>query len=460
MTFCRKIIIYLLVLVIFSCARFRTSTEIDDDLTSYLAKGEYTLALQKTDNFKEEEVYRKKDRVLYYLNKGMILHYQGDFKASNEQLEIAERAMEELFTRSISNAVKSMMINDNMLDYTGEVYDNLYVNIFKALNYIQMSDFENAYVEINRVNDKLRALAVKYGEWVAQVNQADTTGIKMANKRMFYYENVLSHYLSYLVYRFWREIDNSRISYDKIFRARNFYPRVYDFPAPQFLLTESSLDSAYLNIISFTGRAPRKYPVGGEITTFDDFIVVTDVSGRKETIAMVMPGLEEGLHFKFAFPELRPEPSVVQRIEITVQDGITDTLELMEDLGKVAEYTFETKKNIIYFKTITRSVVKGLAAIKAKDKLQDETKTKDKFIWRNLINLGIDAIFDATENPDLRVCSAFPRLCFTGEIPLKPGTYQIKVSYYGYDDTRLWEEDHPDFTIKKGINLLETVYLN
>jgi hypothetical protein len=188
--------------------------------------------------------------------------------------------------------------------------------------------------------------------------------------------------------------------------------------------------------------------------------VVSDVSGRKETIALVMPGLEEGLHFKFAFPEVRSEPSVVQRIEITVQDGVTDTLELMEDLGKVAEYTFETKKNIIYFKTITRSVVKGLAAIKAKDKLQDETKTKDKFIWRNLINLGVDAIFDATENPDLRVCSAFPRLCFTGEIPLKPGKYQIKVTYYGYDNTRLWEENHPDFTIKKGINLLETVYLN
>lgn len=460
MTFRRTIIIYLLLLAILACSRFRTRTEIDDELTTYLAKGEYTLALQKTDKFKEEEAYQKKDRVLYYLNKGLILHYQGDFKASNEQLEIAEQAMEELFTRSISNAVKSVMINDNMLDYTGEVYDNLYVNIYKALNYMRMDNFEDAYVEINRLNDKLRALELQYGDWVDQINQADTTGIKIEKKQMLYYENVLSHYFSYLVYRAWREIDNSRISYDKIFRARSYYSNVYDFPAPQFLQTESNLDSTYLNVITFTGRAPRKYPVGGEITTFDDFIVVSDVSGRKETIAMVMPGLKEGYHFKFSFPEIRLEPSVVQRIEITVQNGPSANLELLEDLGKVAAYTFETKKNIIYFKTITRSVVKGLTSVKAKDKLQDETKTKDNFIFRNLINLGVDAIFDATENPDLRVCSSFPRLCFAGEIPLKPGKYQIKVSYYGYDNSLLWEENHPEFTIRKGLNLLETVYLN
>jgi uncharacterized protein len=460
MIYHHKVIIYLLLLAILGCSRFRTRTEIDDELTTYLAKGEYTLALQKTDKFKEDEVYQKKDRILFYLNKGLILHYQGDYKASNEQLEIAEQAMEELFTRSISNAVKSVMINDNLLDYTGEVYDNLYVNVFKALNYLRMNNFEDSYVEINRVNDKLQALDLKYGDWVNQVNQADTTGIKIENKRMFYYENVLSHYLSYLVYRYWQEIDNSRISYDKIFRARNHYPTVYDFPSPQFLMTESSLDSTYLNIITFTGRAPLKYPVGGEITTFDDFIVVTDVSGRKETIAMVMPGLKEGYHFKFAFPEIRLEPSVVQRIEVILKNGPSTNLELIEDMGKVAAYTFETKKNIIYFKTITRSVVKGLAAIKAKDKLQDETKTKDNFIISNLINLGVDAIFDATENPDLRVCSTFPRLCFTGEIPLKPGNYQIKVLYYGYDNSLLQEENHPDFTVKKGINLLETVYLN
>lgn len=456
----KAFVLFLVILSLLSCARLRTRTESDDQLTSFLARGEFAQALQKTDQFKEKEIFHQKDRVLYYLNKGLILHYQGDFKASNEQLEIADQTMEDLFTRSVSRAVLSLMLNDNVLDYTGEVYDNLYVNIFKTLNYLRLNDFEGAYVEVNRVNDKLRALDVKYGEWVDQLNQADTTGIKIERKALNYYENVFAHYLSHLVYRSWREVDNARISYDRIFRARSLYWQVYDFPLPEFLQLETHLDSTYLNIIAFTGRAPRKYPVGGEITTFENFMVVSDVSGRKETIALVLPGLPEGLHFKFSFPELRLEPSLVQRINIVVQEGPTTQLELLEDMGKVALYTFETKKNIIYFKTITRSLVKGLASLKAKEKLQDKTKTRDDSFLRKLINLSVDMVVDATENPDLRVCSALPRYCYSGEINLKPGVYQIQVLYYGYDNTLLYQETFSDFPVRRGLNLLETFYLN
>ncbi len=198
----------------------------------------------------------------------------------------------------------------------------------------------------------------------------------------------------------------------------------------------------------------------GEITTFENFIVVSDVSGRNETIALVLPGLTEGLHFKFAFPELRLEPSVVQRIDIVVQEGPGVPLELLEDMGKVALYTFETKKNIIYFKTITRSLIKGLASLKAKDKLQDKTKTRDDSFLRKLINFSVDMVVDATENPDLRVCSALPRYCYSGEINLKPGIYQIQVLYYGYDNTLLYQETFSDFPVRRGLNLLETFYLN
>jgi hypothetical protein len=44
----------------------------------------------------------KKDRVLYLLNKGMVLRMKRDFAASNESLEAAKQEMERLYAASVS----------------------------------------------------------------------------------------------------------------------------------------------------------------------------------------------------------------------------------------------------------------------------------------------------------------------------------------------------------------------
>ena len=89
---------------------------------------------------------------------------------------------------------------------------------------------------------------------------------------------------------------------------------------------------------------------------------------------------------------MKSQTSAVQQIKVFIDGEEVAELALLEDMGRVADFTFQTKKNIIYFKTITRTVVKGIAAHKAKEKLKKETKTKDNFVLRNIINLGVDAM--------------------------------------------------------------------
>ncbi len=443
-----------------ACSSLHSRKDADTELVSDITRGNFEQAARRLETYRQKKIYLEKDRVLYYLNKGLVLHYQQNFDTSNQYLERADRIMEDLFTRSVGKALLSALVNDNVLDYSGEVYDNFYVNIFKALNYVALNSFEEAYVEIKRVNDKLREMDVKYGEWVNQWNQQDTSGFKIENRHIDFYEDALAHYLSYLIFRAEGEEDNARISYQNAKNAWEMNPSVYDYAMPPVLQNEPQYSGVFLDVLAFTGNAPQKAAAGGEITTFDNFILISDVQGQKNKILLNMPGLEEGWHFKFSFPEVRSRPSRVKRIRIFIDDQPMGELQLLEDIGKVASYTFETKKNIIYFKILTRTLLKGIAAHKTKEKIQKETGTEKKFLLRNIINLGVDAVFDATENPDLRIWSTLPQHCFAGEYELSPGIYNIKIQFIDSNETVVSEEIYPQYEIKPHLNLLEAFYLN
>lgn len=459
----KKLVIFLFmvaVIVVAGCAAMKTQISKDTKVTKDLQAGRYSEAAQRIEQFRQQHKYQKKDRVLYYLDKGAVLHYDKKWSDSNNLLEAADRAMEELFTKSISKAAASMLLNDNVLDYYGEVYENLYVNIFKALNYLKLNRFDDAYVEIKRVNDKLVLLDDKYGKLVEEMNRADTSGIQIEKKAVKFYNDAIAHYLSYLIFRAEGEYDNSRISYEKMQSAWDLHPEVYDHPIPSFLNQKPDFDGTKLNIVAFTGNAPYKAAVGGKITTYDSLIHVSDLSGYKQNLILPFPGVKQGYHFKFAFPEIRMPESNTNRIEVYVDNQLTGELELLEDMGKVAQHTFAAKKNIIYFKTLIRTVLKGLASARAKEKLRKKAGAEDNFLLGALINLGVDAAVDATENPDLRSWRTMPRYCFTGEVKISPGLHHIEIRLYNTYGVMVEKKEFPNYQISNGLNLVEAVYLN
>jgi len=137
----------ILALLFVGCSYVSTNNVFFEETTQKVYNGNYPGAINSVINAKED-VYQLKDRVMYYLDLGMLYHFNGDYKLSNEFLTKAERAIEELYTKSISKAALSMALNDNALDYGGEDYEDIYLNIFKALNYINLNDPEDAFVEV------------------------------------------------------------------------------------------------------------------------------------------------------------------------------------------------------------------------------------------------------------------------------------------------------------------------
>jgi len=452
----RFILLFALALVV-SCGSSLNYVQHFNSITADLQAENYKAALSKINLAKKEKLYTQKDRVLYYLDKGLALQYDGKYKESNQFLDRAEQAMEELFTKSVSNIAVSYLLNDNVLDYYGETYENIYVNIFKALNYIHLSQPEEALVEIKRVNNKLRELDEKYGEMATNMNKQKNAPV-IKPKAVNFYNDALAQYLGYLIYRLEDEPDDSRISYEKLKEAWRTQPNIYYYNMPAELNRFSEQKAPALNVIAFVGSAPLKIAVGGMITTYKNYIGISDLTQPIALPNIPFPGMKPGYHFKFSFPIIKRVGSRINRIEVEVDGRKAGDLSLLEDMGKVAEETFEARKDMIYLKTLVRTITKGIAAAKAKEKMKEKTNANP--LLGALIDAAVDVGVDATEKADLRCWRTMPEDCYVGEFPITPGVHQIAVKFYSPDGLLVKEKKISNFKAENSLNIIDVFSLN
>ena len=80
---------------------------------------------RKTIEGKKDALYTENDKVLYNLDAGLLSHYAGDWNQSNQNLAQAEGLIEEYYSKSISQGVSSYFVNDMVVDYAGEDYEDI-----------------------------------------------------------------------------------------------------------------------------------------------------------------------------------------------------------------------------------------------------------------------------------------------------------------------------------------------
>jgi len=430
-----------------------------------LAKADYSAAITQIEAAKEI-AYTHKDRVVYYLDIGMLHHWNGDYAKSNEFLEKAERAIEENFTKSMTRSASSLILNDNALDYAGEDYEDVYLNAFKALNYLALDQTDEAFVEVRRINNKLVQLESKHAKMADKLSEAEEAHESFVPGKSHFHESALGRYLSLILYRNEAKWDDVRIDRDKMAKGWKLQPDIYTFEMPDFSRTTKHIrpPKARLNIMAFSGLAPDKKASTFYIHTEENEIVFAGASenylGKQSFDGMNMipwPGVNEGFHFKIQLPYMQPRRSNVRYIEVVVAGSANENLQRLESLENVAIETFSTQKPLIYLKTITRTVIKGLAAEQAKQEMTKNMDNAMAFFSR----LATDLIIDQTENADLRVSRFFPAETAIREIHLDEGRYDININYYGTKGSLLYSDQRTRILIKPGqINLLESAYLN
>ncbi|MDR1174377.1 MAG: hypothetical protein LBK83_02740 [Treponema sp.] len=399
--------------------------------------------LEAADNLEEHKrkLYRNIDKPLYYLDKGMLTHYGGLTGESIELLQTGERAIEEAFATSITQEIGTFLVNDNVREYDGEDYEDIYINTFNALNYYRQGDMEGALVEIRRMNNKIRYLSTKYGTAVSNLQRyALENGTEIPPSdigNMQFSDSALARYLGLLFYRGERLFDDARIDREGLKLAFANSPSVYNYPVPASVDGELEIPQGHarLNVIAFTGFSPVK-----------------------EAVTLRIPiGLTN--YVKISLPRMVSRPSRIREVEIVLDDGRRERLELLEDIEAVARETFKAKENMIYLKTIVRAIVKSLASY-AWDAAADETEDGAVSLVFSILGLTNRIYAEASEQADLRVSRYFPGKAWICGVNLLPGTYSFTVNYLDPSGGIVARSRYEDvIVLRNQLNLTEAICL-
>jgi hypothetical protein len=454
-----------LALLLSGCAMLRTDKSHYAGTETMLAQADYPAAIARIESARNK-AYTAKDRAVFYLDMGMLYHWNGEHEKSNEYLEKAERAIEDNFAKSLTRSASSLILNDNVLEYAGEDYEDIYLNAFKALNYLALGQNDAAFVEVRRINNKLSQLGDKYDKLAQKLSEAEEAEEPFQPGKSYFQESALGRYLSLLLYRNDYRWDDVRIDLDKIDRGWKLQPDIYTFLEPDFSLEKERIAApkARLNVIAFSGLAPDKKAATFYIHTEENLIVLAGTSenylGKQNLSGLTVlnwPEIEEGYHFKFQLPSMQKHPSRIGRIEVVVANGPSENLQQLESLENAAVETFGIKKPIIYLKTLIRAVLKGLASEQTKQNMTKNMGEGTAFFTRLFADLAVDQ----TENADLRVSRFFPAEASIREIHLDEGVYDIRINYYGATGALLHTDERTGVRLEAGrLNVLESAYLN
>ena len=447
-----------------SCSSVATRKKFYEPITTDVKSQNYKGAYLKIESARDKNKYSKKDRLLYYLDSGFAAHYASLFDTSNVKLTRAEEAADDLFTKSISRAATSILLNDNVLEYSGEDYEVLYTNLIKTLNYLSIGQFDEAFVEVRRANLKLELLDQKYGNAAKTLQngvEGDTAGVKINYDlaKVRFNNDAFARYLSMHMYAADGKMDDARIDYDYMVRAFNEQPFIYNFPMPDVKYAPDSSGNTIVNVVALSGLSPVKEAVNLRIRTDKDLglvqVLYTDGEKKDSEYGHLPLPVKADYYFKFALPKVASRESIVHGIRFLADSKVVGDLHLIEDVSMVAEETFQAKKSMIYFRTIARAVFKGLVTHEAKQKV--DTGGFEGWLKKAAIDVGADI----TENADLRCSQLLPGRIYVGDFELAPGVYDLRVEFIGSGGGVIYSQNFPGYEVKsRGINLVEAIFLN
>ncbi len=106
--------------------------------------GDVVMASQALD---EPEKVGSRDRLLYFMEKGTILHYGGDYEGSAAIFLQAAALITEQEVISATRQAASMVTTEWLTKYKGEYVERLFVHTFQMMNYLLLGKHESALVE-------------------------------------------------------------------------------------------------------------------------------------------------------------------------------------------------------------------------------------------------------------------------------------------------------------------------
>ena len=167
-----------------------------------------------------------RDRLLALLEQGRLAQLAEDYNQSKQSFEAAINLLDKIDERatiSLSNTANqgtSLVSNDNVIPYESNIYEQIFLHHFQAINYLALGDKEGAQVEMRRAqrlqdkksdepsdNSTLSTAAVS--EYQSRFETMNNLAQRVTSSR----QNAYSLYFSGLLYESQNKLDDAFIDY-------------------------------------------------------------------------------------------------------------------------------------------------------------------------------------------------------------------------------------------------------
>jgi|Deesub1362A_J573_1020465.scaffolds.fasta_scaffold00004_315 hypothetical protein len=404
----RRILAVLFVLFLgSSCARGLNYNALED----YMAAGNCPLATRYIEE--KEKSYGSNRKLLFLLDAAQINMLCGNYQKSNEYFHQAEQLAEELWTKSITRETAAFIINDYTRPYAGEDFEKALINLFSAINYLMLGDYEEALVECRRLDANLNMFNDKY------------------ERKNVYKEDAFGRYLSGMVYEAVHNLQDAYIDYYKAFNVFKDYQKNYGTPVPSLLVDDllrvgeavGRLDELKheLDIDSIQWLSQKKAEKLGKIV----LIHFNGEAPVKEEDKIFVPTKHGPV--TLAFPRFVVTPPSCRDSKLVVESesvNIEAETELVEDINSIAVKNLDDRKGRVVAKTIARAVAKQAVVDAATKGIKSKAQ-------RDLAKLIFNIANIALERADTRSWRTLPGEIYLTRVFLPEGRYNTYVRLCG-----------------------------
>jgi tetratricopeptide (TPR) repeat protein len=328
---------YLFFLIFLIAALTACAVPFHKKLDAYLQAGQYKEADALIDSEKAnsaENTYGDRNTLLYFFDKGAVEQMMGDYETSNAALEQADEKIDRLFTRSVVNEVGSLLSNDLALEYTGEDFEQAMVDILKALNYMYKGDFQEARVEVKKIDLKLNVFADNYGD------------------KAIYTDDAFARYISGFAYEALGEINDAYIDYKKSLKDYEKYSAVYGTDIPPFIRQDILRTASALHLSSEIDGFEKDW---GHV----EYTPAADLKSKGEVLIVVYDGLPAYKIDDNRWPKFIDRGYAIS--DVKAKEGAKEYQGYVcQDVSRIAVKNLETKNLQILGKKVASSVVKNL----------------------------------------------------------------------------------------------------
>jgi hypothetical protein len=385
---------------------------IDASLRAHDAKGADAIVQQA------EKEYGGGSRVLYGMDRGMTLQLVG-------------------------------ITNDTALPYEGDPYEQVLINVLKALNYAVLGQWQDALVEARRIDHRLNVLSDRTQE------------------KHVYRDDGFARYLSGILYESTGDVNNAFIAYRKAYEtfdatrawshtsvpsqlkedvlrtseAMHFNQELAEyrrlFPDTKWETNQSLQQLAQVVVISYNGRAPRKEDQFLDLPISLNALqlvllnrgIVQQNRGSNRAMDTVLYGLN-GRVVRVALPRLIPQKTQVSvdMVSLIPDNGtqVTVNTELVHNVTALAEKALSERMAGITAKALARAATK-FAFAEGVTRGAQHAAGKDAAPWVGLlVGLLTKGLAVASEEADTRSWQTLPDEIHLARVWVPPGRYQVQ----------------------------------